>query len=87
MGPRLSRLDAGREGVGEEETGRKPVLSQDGMEQGQAMTAFNAGQGDILQLWAPLSYVAEAKGWTRVSSGAAAKVMIAGGIGVRKEFA
>ena len=57
------------------------------MEQGQAMTAFNAGQGDILQLWAPLSYVAEAKGWTRVSSGAAAKVMIAGGIGVRKEFA
>ena len=37
MGPRLSRLDAGREGVGEEETGRKPVLSQDGMEQGQAV--------------------------------------------------
>lgn len=57
------------------------------MEQGQAMTAFNAGQGDILQLWAPLSYMAEAKGWRRVSSGAAAKVMIAGGIGVRKEFA
>ena len=57
------------------------------MEQGQAMTAFNAGEGDILQLWAPLSYVAEAKKWVRVSSGAAAKVSIAGGIGVRKDFA
>ena len=57
------------------------------MEQGQAMTAFSAGQGDILQLWAPLSYVAEAKGWVRVSSGMAAKVRIAGGIGARKDFA
>ena len=57
------------------------------MEQGQAMTAFSAGQGDILQLWAPLSYVAEAKGWTKVSSGMAAKVRIAGGIGARKDFA
>lgn len=57
------------------------------MEQGQAMTAFNAGQGDILQLWAPLSYIAESKGWVKVSSGAAAKVYIMGGIGVRKDFA
>lgn len=57
------------------------------MEQGQAMTAFNAGQGDILQLWAPLSYIAESKGWVKVSSGAAAKVHIMGGIGVRKDFA
>lgn len=57
------------------------------MEQGQAMTAFNAGEGDILQLWAPLSYMAEAKGWIRVSSGAAAKVSIVGGIGARKDFA
>lgn len=57
------------------------------MEQGQAMTAFNAGEGDILQLWAPLSYIAEAKGWVKVSSGAAAKAPIIGGIGVRKEFA
>lgn len=57
------------------------------MEQGQAMTAFNAGQGDIIQLWAPLSYVAESKGWVKVSSGAAAKVMVMGGIGVRKDFA
>lgn len=57
------------------------------MEQGQAFTAFNAGEGDILQLWAPLSYVAEAKGWKKVSSGAAAKVVVAGGIGVRKDFA
>lgn len=44
-------------------------------------------RGDILQLWAPLSYVAEAKGWTKVSSGMAAKVRIAGGIGARKDFA
>ena len=57
------------------------------MEQGQAMTAFTAGEGDILQLWAPLSYVAEAKGWIKVSSGAAAKVPVIGGIGVRKDFA
>lgn len=57
------------------------------MEQGQAMTAFTAGEGDILQLWAPLSYVAETKGWVKVSSGAAAKVAVVGGIGVRKEFA
>lgn len=57
------------------------------MEQGQAMTAFTAGEGDILQLWAPLSYLAEAKGWKRVSSGAAAKVAVIGGIGVRKDFA
>lgn len=57
------------------------------MEQGQAMTAFNAGQGDIIQLWAPLSYVAEAKGLVKVSSGAAAGVKVMGGIGVRKDFA
>lgn len=57
------------------------------MEQGQAMTAFTAGEGDILQLWAPLSYLAEARGWKRVSSGTAAKVSVVGGIGVRKEFA
>ncbi len=57
------------------------------MEQGQAMTAFNAGEGDILQLWAPLSYVAEEKGWIKVSSGAKAGVVVIGGIGVRKDFA
>ena len=57
------------------------------MEQGQAVTAFNAGEGDILQLWAPFSYVAEAKGWIKVSSGARAGVVVMGGIGVRKDFA
>ena len=57
------------------------------MEQGQAFTAFNAGEGDILQLWAPASYAAEAKGWVKVSSGTRAGVMIIGGIGVRKDFA
>lgn len=57
------------------------------MELGQAMTAFNAGEGDIIMLWAPQSYMAEARGWKKVSSGTAAKAVIAGGIGVRKEFA
>ena len=57
------------------------------MEQGQAVTAFNAGEGDILQLWAPFSYVAEAKGWKKVSSGARAGAVIPGAIGVRKDFA
>ena len=57
------------------------------MEQGQAVTAFNAGEGDILQLWAPFSYIAEAKGWKKVSSGARAGVMVIGGIGVRKDYA
>ena len=33
------------EGVGEEETGRKPVLSQDGMEQGQAMVSQAIQEG------------------------------------------
>ena len=57
------------------------------MELGQAMTAFNAGEGDIIVLWAPQSYMAEARGWKKVSSGTAAKAIIAGGIGVRREFA
>ncbi|MBI4804386.1 MAG: ABC transporter substrate-binding protein [Desulfovibrio sp.] len=57
------------------------------MEQGQAMAAFGAGEGDIIQLWAPSSYVAEAKGWKKVSSGRRAGVMVPGGIIVRKEFA
>ncbi|WP_273525318.1 ABC transporter substrate-binding protein [Mailhella massiliensis] len=57
------------------------------MELGQAMTAFNAGEGDIIMLWAPQSYMAEARGWKKVSSGTAANAVIAGGIGVRKEFA
>ncbi|MDR1577292.1 MAG: aliphatic sulfonate ABC transporter [Deltaproteobacteria bacterium] len=57
------------------------------MEQGQAVTAFGAGEGDILQLWAPFSYIAEAKGWLKVSSGAKAGAIILGGVGARKEFA
>lgn len=57
------------------------------MEQGQAVTAFNAGEGDVIQLWAPFSYIAEAKGWKKVSSGHKAGVVILGGIGVRKDFA
>ncbi|HWQ07698.1 MAG TPA: glycine betaine ABC transporter substrate-binding protein, partial [Holophaga sp.] len=57
------------------------------MEQGQALAAFGAGEGDIIQLWAPSSYLAESKGWVKVSSGRRAGVMVPGGIVVRKEFA
>jgi ABC-type nitrate/sulfonate/bicarbonate transport system substrate-binding protein len=57
------------------------------MEQAQAVTAFGAGEGDILQLWAPFSYIAEAKGWKKVSSGAKAGAIILGAVGARKEFA
>lgn len=57
------------------------------IEQGQAIAAFASGQGDILQMWAPFSYVAESRGWKKVSSGARAGAMIPGAIIVRKEFA
>jgi ABC-type nitrate/sulfonate/bicarbonate transport system substrate-binding protein len=57
------------------------------MEQAQAVTAFGAGEGDIIQLWAPFSYIAEARGWVKVSSGARAGAIILGGVGARKEFA
>ena len=57
------------------------------IEQSQAVTAFGAGQGDIVCLWAPFSYMAEAKGWVKVSSGRAAKAMIPGAIVARKAYA
>lgn len=57
------------------------------MEQSQAIPAFEADQADILQLWAPYSYIAESKGWVKVSSGARAGATIPGGIVVRKDFA
>lgn len=57
------------------------------MELGQAMTAFRAGEGDAIMLWAPQSYMAEALGWKKVSDGHAAKSPVVGAIGVRKEFA
>jgi ABC-type nitrate/sulfonate/bicarbonate transport system substrate-binding protein len=57
------------------------------IEQGQAVAAFASGQGDILQMWAPFSYIAESRGWKKVSSGARAGVMIPGAIIVRKEYA
>jgi sulfonate transport system substrate-binding protein len=57
------------------------------MEQSQAIPAFESGQGDIVQLWAPFSYMAEEKGWVKVSSGARAGATIPGAIIVRKEFA
>jgi ABC-type nitrate/sulfonate/bicarbonate transport system substrate-binding protein len=48
------------------------------MEQAQAMAAFEAGQGDIVQLWAPFGFIAESKGWKKMSSGQKAGVMIPG---------
>lgn len=48
------------------------------MEQSQAMAAFEAGQGDIVQLWAPFDYIAEGKGWKKMSSGKKAGVMVPG---------
>lgn len=48
------------------------------MEQSQAMAAFEAGQGDIVQLWAPFDYIAESKGWVKISSGKRAGVKIPG---------
>lgn len=57
------------------------------MEQGQALAAFAAGQGDIVQLWAPFDYQAQARGWIKVSSGARAGAMVPGAIIVRKEYA
>jgi ABC-type nitrate/sulfonate/bicarbonate transport system substrate-binding protein len=57
------------------------------MEQGQALAAFTAGEGDIVQLWAPSSYIAESNGWVKVSSGRRAGVNVPGCIIVRKEFA
>lgn len=57
------------------------------MEQGQAVTAFESNQADLVQLWAPYSYIAEQKGWIKVSSGKRAGVTIPGAIVVRKDFA
>lgn len=48
------------------------------MEQSQAVAAFEAGQGDIVQLWAPFDYIAESKGWVKISSGLRAGVKIPG---------
>ena len=57
------------------------------MDQGQAITAFESNQADIVQLWAPYSYIAEAKGWVKVSSGKRAGVSVPGALLVRKDFA
>jgi len=48
------------------------------MEQAQALAAFAAGQGDIVQLWAPFDYLGENKGWKKMSSGKRAGVVIPG---------
>ena len=57
------------------------------VEPGQALAAFSAGEGDIVQLWAPGSYIAEANGWVKVTSGRRAGIKIPGWIYVRKDFA
>lgn len=48
------------------------------MEQSQAVAAFEAGQGDIVQLWAPFDYIGQSKGWVKISSGLKAGVKIPG---------
>ncbi|NLE75637.1 MAG: ABC transporter substrate-binding protein [Chloroflexi bacterium] len=57
------------------------------MEQGQALAAFETGQGDIVQLWAPYDYLGEAKGWVKMSSGRAAGAIIPGGVVASKKAA
>lgn len=57
------------------------------IEQGQAITAFGAGQGDILQLWSPFGYIAESRGWVKVASAKRAGLVIPDVVLVRKEFA
>lgn len=55
------------------------------MEQAQAMAAFEAGQGDIVQLWAPYDYIAQGKGWVKMSSGRRAGVVIPGAVVASKK--
>jgi ABC-type nitrate/sulfonate/bicarbonate transport system substrate-binding protein len=55
------------------------------MEQSQALAAFEAGQGDIIQLWAPYDYIAEAKGWVKMSSGRRAGAVIPGAVVASKK--
>jgi sulfonate transport system substrate-binding protein len=39
------------------------------MEQGQAVAAFESGQGDIVSLWAPFTMTGLSKGWKKVANG------------------
>jgi ABC-type nitrate/sulfonate/bicarbonate transport system substrate-binding protein len=55
------------------------------MEQAQALAAFEAGQGDIVQLWAPFDYIAESKGWVKMSSGQRAGAVIPGAVVASKK--
>lgn len=48
------------------------------MEQSQALAAFEAGRGDIVQLWAPFDYIGESKGWVKMSSGRRVGAIIPG---------
>jgi len=57
------------------------------MEQSAILAAFEAGKGDIAQLWAPLDYIGEMKGWVKMSSGRRAGVVIPGAIIVWRSFA
>ena len=57
------------------------------VEQGQAMTAFSVGEGDIIQLFAPNNYIGEERGWKRVSSGYDAGVVVPSVVFASKDFA
>ncbi len=39
------------------------------METPQALTAFKAGQGDMVGLWDPFTFSAPGEGWVKISSG------------------
>jgi ABC-type nitrate/sulfonate/bicarbonate transport system substrate-binding protein len=55
------------------------------MEQTQAVAAFEAGQGDIVQLWAPIDYIGEKKGWKKISSGKRAGAVVPGAVVASKK--
>jgi ABC-type nitrate/sulfonate/bicarbonate transport system substrate-binding protein len=46
------------------------------MEQAQALAAFEAKQGDIVQLWAPFIYTAESRGWVSIATGTSVGVEV-----------
>jgi ABC-type nitrate/sulfonate/bicarbonate transport system substrate-binding protein len=50
------------------------------MEVPQAFSAFKAGQGDIVALWTPFSYMAAREGWVKISSARAAGVLLPGAV-------
>ncbi len=57
------------------------------MEQDAALAAFEAGEGDILQMWAPFGFLAQNEGFVKMSSGARAGAIIPGAVIADRQFA